>query len=289
MKIASCTIIKDEHLFLDEWIQHNLNIGIDCIYLYEDIGSNSHQQICEKYKDKVVLIKLEQILEDELPLDEWQCGPNIQLFANNNWLDNYKDLYDWCAFIDVDEFIVTESEPLKQILSEFSDEKGITLSWKWYNASGKIHHDYVSVVKAFTKPVYTLELDNGWQYKSIVNLSAGGTSVRVHKCPGAVNVLHGNDPQKIYKRAWINHYFTKSWEDWCNRIFKRGSVVRNGHRHLMDFFIHNPEMLQIKDKLLGECEGLIPNGNGWFDNRKRVLCGGNTFTIRKLNKKIARN
>ena len=55
--IVICSLIKDEHLFLDEWLQWHLNLGFEKIYLFEDVNSKSHKSIADKYSN-VVLIPL---------------------------------------------------------------------------------------------------------------------------------------------------------------------------------------------------------------------------------------
>ena len=54
MKNCILTVIKNEHEYLDEWIQYHLNLGIDYIFIFEDIDSDSHKKITDKY-DKVFL------------------------------------------------------------------------------------------------------------------------------------------------------------------------------------------------------------------------------------------
>lgn len=49
MKTCILTIIKNEHQYLDEWIQYHLNLGIDALFIYEDIDSDSHLEIAQKY------------------------------------------------------------------------------------------------------------------------------------------------------------------------------------------------------------------------------------------------
>jgi hypothetical protein len=40
-------MIKNEHQYLKEWIDYHLNLGIDAIYLAEDITSDSHKEITD--------------------------------------------------------------------------------------------------------------------------------------------------------------------------------------------------------------------------------------------------
>lgn len=52
-----CAIIKDEQLFLKEWIDYHLNLGFNKIVLFEDFDSTSHKDITDSY-DNVELIPL---------------------------------------------------------------------------------------------------------------------------------------------------------------------------------------------------------------------------------------
>ena len=42
LNICICQIIRDEQRYLEEWINHYLNLGINKIILFEDVNSNSH-------------------------------------------------------------------------------------------------------------------------------------------------------------------------------------------------------------------------------------------------------
>ena len=48
---AICAIIKNEHRFLEEWIEWHFSIGFNAVHLFEDKGSDSHEDICNKYEN----------------------------------------------------------------------------------------------------------------------------------------------------------------------------------------------------------------------------------------------
>ena len=49
MENCILTIIKNEHPYLDEFIRYHLDLGIAHIFVFEDIGSESHEEITRKY------------------------------------------------------------------------------------------------------------------------------------------------------------------------------------------------------------------------------------------------
>ena len=66
MNNTSCilTVIKNEQEYLDEWIKYHLDLGIDHIFIFEDIDSDSHKEICDKYGVKVSLDSILSILDE---------------------------------------------------------------------------------------------------------------------------------------------------------------------------------------------------------------------------------
>ena len=66
MKTCICTVIKNEHLYLEDWIKYNISLGIDKIYIVEDIGSESHKDIIDKYIDNVEIFKMTPKNEGDL-------------------------------------------------------------------------------------------------------------------------------------------------------------------------------------------------------------------------------
>ena len=60
----------------------------------------------------------------------------------------------------------------------------------------------------------------------------------------------------------LNHYLTKSWEEYKNRIYVRGEPGnRYWVRHIEDFFEINKDLLPYKEQLLKECSELKPKYN----------------------------
>ena len=58
------TVVKNEQEYLDEWIKYHLDLGVSHIFIFEDFGSDSHKEICDKYGDKVSLNGVETILDE---------------------------------------------------------------------------------------------------------------------------------------------------------------------------------------------------------------------------------
>lgn len=277
MKTAICAIIKNEHLFLKEWIDWHLGLGFDAIHLFEDKDSKSHEEICEKYSN--VYLRRYEDDEELKKIISPQFGDKKQLRLYQWFCAKCK--YNWVAFIDIDEFIMFEDDwNLNRLCDEFSDYPAVHLYWRMKGASGHIKRPSCDVMEAYTEDALFISQDIGWNMKSLVNICKGLGMRTVHHAYGAVRTdfTEGEDP--IYAKAWINHYFTKSWEDWYERIYNRGDLYK-GHRTLAQFFECNPNMKYLEDKFYYKYSQIIPNG--CYRIKGDIIAGGNTNKIMLLN------
>jgi hypothetical protein len=147
MNNTSCilTVIKNEHEYLDEWIKYHLDLGIDHIFIFEDIDSDSHKEICDKYGDKVSLNCIDTVLDEqnkkiviELKLSKRKNPQEIYFPKALTWIQkNYN--YNWCFVIDCDEFITLQNNTLENIFELYKNYDAFVLQWKIYGANGNIY------------------------------------------------------------------------------------------------------------------------------------------------------
>ena len=78
MKIALTCIAKDEDFYIQEWIDYNLKLGFDQIFIYENNWT------CNVNHPNVTKIPFP--------------GPSKQLQAYNHFLNTYGNQFDYVAF-----------------------------------------------------------------------------------------------------------------------------------------------------------------------------------------------
>ena len=242
MKICICAIIKNENDYLEEWIEWHLKLGFSEIYLYEDYDSNSHKEITDKYEN----VHLSQVKDVGLV----QNNDMRQQTLYQWFCENYKDKMDWCAFIDIDEFVILDGITLEELCSKFNDSEfnAFALWWKMFNANGCIRKSSKKVMERFTKSIDNClaEASSLFMYKSFINMHKDVLWEHVHKVTKTCDVENNRidyNPKlnkTIYKYAWINHYFTKSYEEYKLRL-KRGNITL-GLRHKELFFQLNNDL-----------------------------------------------
>jgi hypothetical protein len=262
MEYYICAIMKDEQLFLKEWLDYHLSIGFTEIHLYEDFTSTSHKDITDQY-EKVYLHSM-----SEVPgCISGKVGRQIAVY--NHFCITHNS--GWCLFADIDEYLRLDNISLGDLTNEFKDEVGIEIWWKCYGANGHIKRPSGSIQEAYSDD-YLRNWNPCWQFKSFVNLenaskytSQQSHFINCHYHKRLVTTEHKrgdfrqdvNKPLKTFHLCWIDHYISKSWEDYVERL-KRGNITK-GLRNVGWFFKLNPSMAKYREELTKDLdESLFP-------------------------------
>lgn len=240
--VSICAIIKDEDQYLNEWISYHIQIGIDHIYLYDNGSVNPQQNYISAENLKYCTV---------IPFPKRDGNPQCECYSE--FLRDYGMYNQWVAFIDADEFVrIIDSTPLPDFLKEFEEHDAVYAGWITYNADGQLYNDPAkSVRERFHKTV---------EYKKY--LPCGKTIARPEKVKrmgahfpapiwcGRQDVVDENHNyvyaapgfEPSLNRIVIDHYFTKSWEEWQHKI-NRGTSDNSGFRKMHEFFYYNPDLI----------------------------------------------
>lgn len=277
MDNISCilTVIKDEQEYLDEWIKYHLDLGVDHIFIFEDIDSTSHIEICSRYNRRVTLDSVLSILDKkgrdkafELKLTKKSNAQDLYFKNGLKYIkEKFKNVYDWCFVIDVDEYITLEKENTKliDVFGLFDKYDAFVMQWKCYGANGYINKPDYSVngiVGTYTKKSdYIGHSVLEWTTKTCYKLSAFkenyfiGNHQPSDDCKWCRTNFTKNRKSPIYNTIYIRHYITKSWEEYIQKR-KRGYFM--GFARTSDmFFKVNPDMLNIKKELMNKLKDEI--------------------------------
>ena len=266
-KVLLCCIGKLENLYIREFVEYHKDLGFDNICLYDNndpYGEHFEDVIGDYIKSGYVILK------------DVRGKKLAQMPSYTQCYNEYKDKYDWIAFIDIDEFIhLDNGETIKSFLSKdifnINGVNCVRLTWKQFDDSGilKPNGDYsVKKFKTFlplkqrdccqTKPIIKTCLDN------IEFTSAHGPvkDPRV-KCVNTAGELCNNaitNNKPTWENACLNHYRFKTIEE-----FVLGKMVRlwpthyrNGGKSALNlnmFFSYNKktkEKVAYAEKLLKE-------------------------------------
>ena len=257
---AIFTNIKNENRYLEEWLNYHIKLGFNKFILYEDKDSDSHIDIINKYYGIINI----DFYDSELLNDNDIRFKDIICF--NHILNNYNDI-DWIIKLDPDEYIsLPHNWTIDDILYNIdNDITQITIDWKLFNANTYIECPLTgkySLIDTYIDPIETENLATQFDINVSKNEYDWGKTLLRYKCfynelkDDFENVISTNFPYQFYIDTkehildgtallglYINHYITKSFEEYLNKITVRGQYKKD-YRKLGDFFILNPDMIK---------------------------------------------
>lgn len=264
-KTCIFTVIKNEQEYLKEWIDYHLDLGINHIFIFEDIDSESHKELCSD--ERVSLNSILNILENkeeaiDLKLKK-EVNPQHYYFKKGLSFIKQHYNYDWCFAIDVDEFITLEHSTLNDTLSLYQNFDAFLLQWKCFGANGRIKKSNKGLIETYTKEmegkVPNMDI---CLTKTCFNLKKYQESFffNLHQPSDACNFCKSDTYRyrftPCFKHIYLRHYITKSWEDYIYKRYKRGFC--SGATRTLDFFFEiNPDMKHLKEELVKQIPTLV--------------------------------
>lgn len=230
---AIACIVKNESLYIEEWIKFHLEVGFDFILLFDNGSTDNLKESIQKYiqSGKVIYI--------------FYPGKKAQVYAYYDACRIVKKSIRWLALIDADEFLFSPKEKnIKNVLKKYEKHVAIGVNWVVFGPNGHEKRPDGNVIDNY---VATFENENNelnCRIKSIVQPSKviaipsphyciyrGGELAVDEDCEEIVGealfVKTSGSCTLVNKRQIlrINHYWTKSLQDLkekCSRGYPDG-------------------------------------------------------------------
>jgi glycosyltransferase involved in cell wall biosynthesis len=215
--LGICAIVKNEGPYIHEWLTYHRAIGVERFTLYDNGSDDDTRAEVARFGHPV----------DVIP---WP-GQAQQIPAYRDMLAHRRHYAEWCAFIDVDEFLMpTGRESVRNVLASFDDLPGATTiyaHWLFFGSSGHKSASSEPVTKRFTHRAPEDFGPNRYG-KSIVRMREDVAVLSPHMIgrPGAMWTASGRpvdvsdssrQPIADHKRLALAHFFTKSEAEWVER------------------------------------------------------------------------
>ena len=225
IKTLLCTIVKNENNYLQEFINHYKQLKVTKILIYDNNDINGE------------IINIE---DNDVEIINVRGKKNCQYSIYNECYDKYKKHYDWILFFDCDEFLFLDKQfnNISEYLSLniFNNYDCIKVNWKLFgdNDIEYLDNNY-SVIDRFKNPVLPLDfklhnsnIPQNCHIKSIIKCN--DNLIVNFKNPHFAfgNLRYCNNKGEFsnqgpynnidYTYAWINHYYTKTVNEYINKI-----------------------------------------------------------------------
>lgn len=221
MKIACVCIAKNEDNYIQEWVEYNVKLGFDNIFLYQN-----------NWRTKFTHPNLIKIEFDEDRGDR-------QVYGYNKFINDYKSEYEYAAFLDVDEFLVLKNHKnIKDFMEDYRDQPAVSFKWFYFGNNGleKVENNNFNVLPRFTKRGVNPDIIG----KSIVRININTPLMMVHTPLCSCLEIDTNIAQ-------LNHYYSKTKEEFEVKKYNRIDDGRLGDHQ---YNIGNQN--EVEDKLAYE-------------------------------------
>jgi hypothetical protein len=237
--LSACAIFRDEADYLQEWIEFHRLVGVERFFLYDNGSVDDWRTVLAPYThDGTVRVR------------DW---PARQYEAYDDCLARHGAESRWIAFIDLDEFLFSPTgAALPEMLARYEPYPAIGVHWCVFGASGHEQKPNGLVIESYLDRT-TEPLRNRW-IKSVVD------PARTRKCASSHAFRYRADGARAYavdeqlrelrddqprgqpgsNAGWssdisfdllrINHYKTKSREEWERKLAKPDAMHGGGKR-----------------------------------------------------------
>lgn len=145
MRIVVCAMAKNEHKYINEWVNHYLKLGFDKIYLYDN------DDIDKPYIGDYITVKSRVKIIDV----RGQKKEKLQQEIYTKFYNTYKKDFEWCLFCDIDEYLVgikSVHEWLEKPI--YRNAYQIRVMWKLFGDDNLIDRDRTkTLIETLVKPV----------------------------------------------------------------------------------------------------------------------------------------
>jgi len=243
--LSVVAVVKNEAPYIAEWIEYHLLAGVEKFYIYDNESDDNIKEILEPY-----------IKEGIVEYIFWH-GKGQQIIVYNDAVERFRYNSFWLAFIDIDEFIVPIStKTIPEFLKDFEDVCGIEINWIMYGDSGHKTKTEGLVIERF-KDHSEDDFAENRQVKTILN-PRHVLCMQVHHACYVKQTSVNSDKNKnkkyfpnrkpLFNKIRINHYFTKSYEEFLAKQAKGRVAPSFADKKLGDEYYHvNDERNIVKN------------------------------------------
>lgn len=242
--VAICSVAKDQHRDIREWVEYHQWIGVKKIYIYDNNSSTPLASTIPDYLQSG-LVEYSYFLGKPRYLDYWNTSRQAHVYRE--CFHRYRHRHRFIALIDVDEFIVlhdTFKPDINGFMRQFEGYGGLAVNWVIFGSNGYKRRPRGGALINYSKCVPLWQKESR-HVKVIVNTAyfkdASGDphSVQYNR-PDATSVSENflvvsSSHSKVasQKRIALYHYLLKSEDEYREKI-NRGSAADN-HK-TMEFF-----------------------------------------------------
>jgi hypothetical protein len=212
-RLGVVAILKNEALYLEEWLCHHMAVGVEHFLLYDNGSDDDLHAVIRPY------------VSHGLVTLAWFPLRGGQRDANNHAVRWFGGTAEWLAFLDLDEFLVPHGDvSVPTLLSRLGDAEQVLVARREFCYSGHrerppglVTEEYrlasesvprVGGSNVLGKPIVRPEGVARVGVHAATTVSGATVDVRGRRVPEAKPLA-----QPVFAPLQVNHYYTKSFAE----------------------------------------------------------------------------
>lgn len=233
--LAAVVIMKNEALYVKEWLEYHLLAGVEHFYIYDNGSEDNFKEVLQPFIDAGIVTCT------------FFPGKARQYEAYNDAVQDYRFFCRYMTFLDGDEFIFPQEnksivEVTDEILADKPNAAGLGVNWVMYGSNNLETADYSKgLLERFTarnaednKHVKIIADPRKIDYFCNPHFTIYFNPFYTLNEKGEIIPSAFNEPPSTEKIR-INHYYTKSREEYAKKV-NRGNADSYYGGYKMEFF-----------------------------------------------------
>jgi hypothetical protein len=228
-RLTAAAIVKDEAAYIEEWLAYHILIGFEHFYIFDNGSTDDTAKVLAPY------IKYGYVTYIHWPVFPGQFdayGYAAKIFGVHS---------RWMAFIDIDEFFVLKQHDSMPAFLDTIDADQVLILWRFFGHSGHRTKPNGLVIENYN----ACEPEISHMAKCIVRPARVFVMFVHNSSTDSGRTV--NDAGVRIREDWVvkagfrseqfvclNHYFTKSYEEYEHKI-SRGRVSGRNKRTVQPF------------------------------------------------------
>ena len=246
LNICVCTFVKNQNLYIIEFIQFYQKIGVNKFFLYDnnEKDGETFDNLLRAYKDN-----------GTVEIINWRGKKDENEIMMNDCYKNNFNKYDWLIFYEIDEYIHIKDNNLKLFLSEqkFENFEIIYLNWLFHTDNNLINYDNRTLQERFPIPEPNPQKNNSYINHFVKSILKGNIndieinniyilSEKIKGCDGngIKPIFNGNEMnENDFENNYIIRYWFKSTEEFVKKLNKETINADEKNKTIHQYFSFN--------------------------------------------------
>lgn len=227
--LSVCAIVRNEAPYIGEWIEFHRLVGVERFYLFDDGSTEDTRLVIHKHSQGDIVWRLFKFADRFICPEKVEFRATHQINAYNRFIAEYRDETQWCAFIDVDEYLYhAVHDDIRDPLFEEAGARGaaaLFVNWLIFGSNGHATKPPGLTIEGYTqRAALGMPDPTGRHGKIIARMDAidyfgpCGSHNAAFLHGGAINergeAVSGSSCSSPVADRWrINHYYHRSKEE----------------------------------------------------------------------------